>query len=49
MVGDAKVPEPYRRTKSNIIKGQNAWMKPWAEVSLVESGLLGTVKLITKQ
>jgi hypothetical protein len=48
MVGDAKVPEPYRRTKSNIIKGKNAWMRPWAEVSLVESGLLGTVRLISK-
>jgi hypothetical protein len=48
MVGDAKIPEAYRRTKSNILKGQNAWMKPWAEVNLVESGLLGAVKLVSK-
>lgn len=48
LVGDAKVPTPYKRTKSNILKGTTAWSKPWAEVSLVESGLLGTVKLVSK-
>jgi hypothetical protein len=48
MVGDAKIPEAYRRTKSNILKGTTAWSKPWAEVALVESGLLGTVKLVSK-
>ncbi len=48
MVGDAKVPAAHRRTQSNILKGPNAWMKPWAEVNLVESGLLGTVRLVYK-
>ena len=45
MTGDAKLPEPYRRTRSNITKGPNAWMHPWPEVPLVESGLLGPVTL----
>jgi hypothetical protein len=45
MVGDAKKPAEYRRTKSNITKGPNAWMQPWAEVDLVPSGLLGEVEL----
>jgi hypothetical protein len=48
MVGDAKLPEMYRRTKSNIIKGPNAWMHPWPQVPLLESGLLGPVQLLTK-
>jgi hypothetical protein len=45
MTGDARLPEKYRRTKSNVTKGPNAWMVPWAEVPLVESGLLGPVKV----
>jgi hypothetical protein len=43
MVGDAKVPPAYRRTKSNITKGINPWMQPWAQVRLLESGLCSEV------
>jgi len=46
MIGDAKLPFPYRRTKSNITKGPNAWMTPWSEVELIESGLIGEVRLL---
>ncbi|MEM8525112.1 MAG: glycosylhydrolase-like jelly roll fold domain-containing protein [Bacteroidota bacterium] len=46
MVGDANLPKSYRRTKSNITKGSNAWMKPWAEIELIESGLISKVQLI---
>jgi hypothetical protein len=43
MVGDAQLPEKYRQTKSNVIKGPTAWSTPWAELDLLESGLLGPV------
>jgi hypothetical protein len=43
MVGDAKLPPAYRRTKSNITKAPNAWMQPWAQVNLLESGLCSEV------
>jgi hypothetical protein len=46
MVGDAKVPHAYKRTKSNILKGTTAWSDPWEKVRLVESGLLGPVRLV---
>ncbi|MFN4147287.1 MAG: glycosyl hydrolase [Runella sp.] len=45
MVGDAKLPEAYRRTKSNIQKGPNPWMIPWAKAPLITSGLLGEVMI----
>jgi hypothetical protein len=48
MVGDAKVPEAYKRTKSNILKGTTAWSDPWEKVRLVESGLLGPVRLVRR-
>ncbi len=45
LTGDASVPEKYKRTHTNITRGPNAWMWPWKEVPLIESGLLGPVKL----
>lgn len=45
LTGDASVPEQYMRTGSNIIKGPNAWMYPWEEVPLIESGLMGPVQV----
>ncbi len=45
MTGDAKVPEHLKRTHSNITKGPNAWMHPWEDVPLIESGLLGPVSI----
>jgi hypothetical protein len=48
MVGDARLAEPYRRTRSNLIKGPTAWTRPWAEVPLIESGLLGPVRILTE-
>ncbi len=46
MTGDAKLPKEYRRTRSNVQKGPNAWHTPWKDVPLIESGLLGPVKLM---
>ena len=45
LVGDAKLPEPYRRTRSNITKLPNAWTTPMADAALQPSGLLGPVVL----
>lgn len=45
MVGDHRRPRESRRTHSNITKGPNAWTRPWAEVALKSSGLLGPVRL----
>jgi len=43
LTGDAHVPAPYKRTHSNVTKGPNAWMYPWKDVPLKESGLIGPV------
>ena len=45
LTGDAKLPEKYRRTSSNVKKMPTAWHTPWEEVPLVKSGLLGPVKI----
>ncbi len=45
MVGDHRKPPENRRTRSNITKGPNAWTRPWTEVALKPSGLLGPVRL----
>ena len=45
LVGNAKVPAEFRRTKSNITRGPNPWMTPWQDVPLIESGLIGPVEL----
>ncbi len=45
LVGDAKVPAEYKRTKTNITRGPNPWMTPWQDVPLIESGLMGPVEL----
>lgn len=34
-----------KRTHTNITKGPTAWKDPWKEVPLVESGLMGPVKI----
>ena len=46
LTGDAGLPERFKRTHTNITKGPNAWHTPWKDVPLVESGLIGPVKLI---
>lgn len=45
LVGDAKQPEPYRRTKTNITKLSNAWRQPFAEAPLLDAGLIGPVQI----
>lgn len=45
LVGDARLPERYRRTKSNVKRLPTAWRTPMAEASLLPSGLLGPVQL----
>jgi hypothetical protein len=47
LVGDAKRPPTQRRTKTNLDKGPQPWLKPWAEVALRPSGLLGPIRLMT--
>lgn len=47
LVGDGKRPEDQRQTRSNISKLPNAWMKPFAEASLLPAGLLGPVTINT--
>ena len=46
MVGNARMPEKYQTSKSNILKGPTPWTTPWAEHNLIPSGILGPVKLI---
>ena len=46
MVGNARLPEKYQTSKSNILKGPTPWTTPWAEHNLIPSGILGPVKLI---
>ncbi|MCK5102881.1 MAG: hypothetical protein KAR17_08700, partial [Cyclobacteriaceae bacterium] len=43
--GDAKLPENQRHTNTNITKGPRAWTTPWEDVPLIESGLMGPVKV----
>jgi alpha-L-rhamnosidase/Glycosyl hydrolases family 2, sugar binding domain len=43
LIGDAKLPEQYRRMKSNITKLPNAWRTPFAEAPLLDAGLIGPV------
>ncbi len=45
LVGDAKQPAEYRRTKSNITKLSNAWRQPFAEAPLLDAGLIGPVRI----
>jgi len=45
LIGDAKLPEQYRRMKSNITKLPNAWRTPFAEAPLLDAGLIGPVQI----
>jgi hypothetical protein len=45
LVGDARKPKEYRKYRSNITRLPNAWMKPFAEASLLPAGLLGPVEI----
>ena len=45
MIGDSFVPDQYKRTHSNIDKGPTPWAKPWSEVPLKPSGLIGPVSV----
>jgi hypothetical protein len=47
LVGDARRPEQFRIYKTNIQKLPNAWMKPFAEASLLPAGLIGPVEIIS--
>ena len=46
LTGDDQLPEQYQRTSSSVQKGPNAWTYPWKDVPLVESGLLGPVRVV---
>lgn len=49
LIGDAKgIYGELKRTHTNITRAPNPWMTPYPEASLVPSGLMGPVKLITK-
>jgi hypothetical protein len=43
LVGDGRVPQEERFTNTNIVNGPTAWLKPWKDVPLLESGLMGPV------
>ena len=45
LVMDAKRPFEHRKLKSNITKLPNAWMNPFAEQELLDSGLIGPVNV----
>ncbi|MGB3617104.1 MAG: glycosyl hydrolase [Catalinimonas sp.] len=45
LIGDARRPPAQRRTHTNISRLPNAWMTPFAEAELRESGLLGPVRV----
>ncbi len=47
LIGDAKIPEKYRQTKSNVKRLPTAWKTPMKDAPLRESGLMGPVKLIS--
>jgi (4-O-methyl)-D-glucuronate---lignin esterase len=46
LVGDARTPEGKQFCRTNIVKSLT-WQVPWKETPLLESGLLGPVKLIS--
>jgi hypothetical protein len=46
MVGNAHLPPKYQTSSSNILKGPTPWSTPWAQHTLLLSGLLGPVKLM---
>jgi hypothetical protein len=46
MVGNAHLPQKYQTSSSNILKGPTPWSTPWAQYSLLSSGLLGPVRLL---
>ncbi|MEP7106954.1 MAG: glycosyl hydrolase [Ferruginibacter sp.] len=45
LVGDAKLPLVYKRTRSNINKLPNAWQFPFSQAPLQDAGLIGPVEL----
>ena len=45
LTGDAKLPENQRHTNTNMTKGPQPWTTPWEDVPLIESGLMGPVKV----
>jgi hypothetical protein len=45
LIGDTKLPEQYRRMKSNITKLPNAWRTPFADAPLLDAGLIGPVQI----
>jgi len=47
LVGDGKLPKERRFTHTNIVNGPTAWMKPWKDVDLLDSGLIGPVRVLT--
>lgn len=45
LIGESKKPAEFRESRSNITRLPNAWSKPFAEAPLLESGLLGPVRV----
>ncbi len=43
LIGEARKPAAFRNSRTNITKLSNAWRIPFAEASLIESGLIGPV------
>lgn len=46
LVGDARTPEGKQYCKTNMVKALT-WESPWKETPLLESGLLGPVRLVS--
>ena len=45
IVGDAKLPNSKRYTRTNMTKSKT-WEQPWEDTPLLESGLIGPVRLL---
>jgi len=49
LVGEGRKPKEQRKTKSNVIRLPSPWSIPMGEAPLLESGLIGPVRLIKYQ
>lgn len=47
IVGDSRLPAPHRVTRTNVQVTQHN--RPWSEMSLIDSGLFGPVRLIATE
>ncbi len=46
LVGDGRLPRDQRHTKTQVTRGPASWRTPWKDVPLVESGLIGPVRIM---